>query len=310
MNEFSVPEGEPDRRRVYYLVGPEDGVNMPPERPIEITQLLGILWQRGLLLLCSGFLLAVSAYLVSFVLEPRFSAEVVLSPTEEKTGSSVLGQFGGLATLAGISVGGGKTQEPLAILRSREFARQFIEAHNLLPLLFKGKWDSSKGGWRDPADVPDLRDAVQKFHASVMSVSEDTKSGLVSVRIKWFDANQAADLANALTRQLNADLQLRAVREAERNIAYLKAESETAHVVPLQQSIGRLLETEMQKHMLAKGNPEFAFKIIDAAVPPKRPAWPRPLLLAALGMVGGVVLAAVWVLARNGWGLEGRRERR
>ena len=116
-------------------------------------------------------------------------------------------------------------------------------------------------------------------------------------------------MANALTRQLNADLQLRAVREAERNVAYLKAESDTAHVVPLQQSIGRLLETEMQKHMLAKGNDEFAFKIIDAAVPPKRPAWPRPLLLAALGMLGGVVLAAVWVLARNSWGLEARFER-
>ena len=188
MNEFSVPEGGPDRRRIYYLVAPEDGVNMAPERVIEITKLLGILWQRGLLLLCCGFLLAVSAYLVSFVLEPRFSAEVVLSPTEEKTGSSVLGQFDGLASLAGISVGGGKTQEPLAILKSREFARKFIESHNLLPLLFKGKWDSSKGRWRNPADVPDLRDAVQKFHRSVMSVSEDTKSGLVSVRIAWFDA--------------------------------------------------------------------------------------------------------------------------
>lgn len=297
-SEIPSGDGAPDRNRVYYLVAsPEREVDSAGS--LEIAQLLGVLWRRKAFVLAITILVAAGCYLSSFLMEPRYTSEAVMTPSEEKTGASVLGQLGGLASLAGISVGGAKTQEPLSILKSRDFARRFIEGHKLLPLLFRDKWDSSRGAWRDSSDAPDIRDAVRQFHRSVLSVAEDKKTGLVTVRITWFDAAQSAVLANDMVRELNEDLRQRAVREAERNIAYLKAESTSAQVLPLQQSIGRLLEAEMQKHMLAKGNEEFAFKVVDTAVAPKRPAWPRPLLLAFLGALGGFAIAAVWALGRH-----------
>ena len=47
------------------------------------------------------------------------------------------------------------------------------------------------------------------------------------------------------------------------------------NVVSLQQSIGRVLESEMQRLMLARGNEEFSFRIIDPAKPPKLPSEPK-----------------------------------
>lgn len=42
------------------------------------------------------------------------------------------------------------------------------------------------------------------------------------------------------------------------------------NLVALQQAIGRLLENELQKLVLARGNEEFAFRVIDTAVAPRK----------------------------------------
>jgi LPS O-antigen subunit length determinant protein (WzzB/FepE family) len=61
-------------------------------------------------------------------------------------------------------------------------------------------------------------------------------------------------------------------------------------IVTLQQAIARLLESELQKVMLARGNEEFAFRIIDSAFPPKERVRPQRALLAVLGtLMGGMV---------------------
>jgi uncharacterized protein involved in exopolysaccharide biosynthesis len=65
--------------------------------------------------------------------------------------------------------------------------------------------------------------------------------------------------------------------------------------VTLQQSIGRLLESELQKLMLARGNEEFAFRVIDAASPPKERVRPKRALIAVVGTMLGGMLAVLIV---------------
>jgi len=58
----------------------------------------------------------------------------------------------------------------------------------------------------------------------------------------------------------------------------------------MQESIGRLLETELQKLMLAKGNREFAFKIVDPAFVPKERLRPKRAMIAIIGtLLGGLI---------------------
>ena len=70
----------------------------------------------------------------------------------------------------------------------------------------------------------------------------------------------------------------RALAEAEANVKYLRREFESTSIVALQQSISGLLENEMQKLMLARGNSEYAFRIIDRAEVPRAPSKPRVTL--------------------------------
>lgn len=222
-----------------------------------------------------------------------YRAETLLAPAEESSTPSFGGQLGGLAALAGVSVGGSDSTEAVATLKSREFAREFIQDLNLMPQFFADDWNAEAGEWvvDDLEDVPDIRDAVKKFHDTVLKVNEDLKTGLVTLAIDWTDAETAAEWANLLVRRLNSRLRERSLKEAEANVTYLQAELAKTNVVTLQQSIGRLLESELQKLMLARGNEEFAFRVIDTASAPKIRTRPKRTLIVVLGTMLGILLA-------------------
>lgn len=224
-----------------------------------------------------------------------FRAEVVLAPADQQSYAGgalagLTGGLGGLASLAGISLPSPGPQQPVAVLKSRIFARQFIEDHELMPELLKEV--SSR-------DALDIRDAVRFFDTRVRAVSEDTKTGLVTLSIRWKDAETAAVWANTLAKRLNDRLRQQAEEEAERNVTYLKKEMAATAIVSLQQSLGSILESEMQKLMLARGNEQFAFKVIDEAVAPKRQEAPKRALIVTVAFFGGGFISVVILMVRR-----------
>jgi uncharacterized protein involved in exopolysaccharide biosynthesis len=79
----------------------------------------------------------------------------------------------------------------------------------------------------------------------------------------------------------------------------LQREIAATSVVSLQQSMGRVLEGEMQKLMLARGNEEFAFKVIDRATPPKKRDTPKRALIAIVSLLTGGFLGILVVFLRK-----------
>jgi uncharacterized protein involved in exopolysaccharide biosynthesis len=140
---------------------------------------------------------------------------------------------------------------------------------------------------------------VKAFNTNIRSVTEDKKTGLVTLSIRWKDPETAANWANLLVERLNDRLRNQALAESERNVAYLQREIAASSVVSLQQSMGRVLEGEMQKLMLARGNEEFAFKVIDRAVPPKQRDAPKRTLIVLVSLLAGGFLGILAVFVRK-----------
>jgi uncharacterized protein involved in exopolysaccharide biosynthesis len=218
-----------------------------------------------------------------------YRADVVMVAADQKSMSSALGQLGGLASLAGVSLPSGSNTEPLAVLRSQGFARGFIESRELTKEILEGFGESSSD---------DVRDAVKLFETRVRSVVEEKKAGTVTLSIIWRDPAVAADWANSMIRMLNERQRDKALQEAERNVAYLQKEIANSNVVSLQQSLGRVLEAEMQKLLLARGNHEFAYKVIDPAVAPKDRFSPRRPVIVALSLLIGIIFSLLIVSRR------------
>jgi uncharacterized protein involved in exopolysaccharide biosynthesis len=288
----------PGDERIVYVM-PSDCLVVPPGRSGSLRELTQRLWDGRWTIIGVTLLCALASVAYALMAQEWYRAETVLAPSDEKSMPDLLGSLGGLASLAGVSIGGGGSEEPVAVLRSREFTSKFIEDLSLTTVLFSRKWDAANQRWKpsDPEDWPDTRDAVTYFDRYIRSVSIDKKSGMVTLSIRWTDPNEAADWANKLVERLNARMRERALEESTRNVAYLQAEIARTGVVSLQQSIGRVLEGEMQRLMLAKGNPEFSFRVIDPATPPRRRSEPRRAFIVIATTLLGGAFAVAWVLA-------------
>ena len=202
----------------------------------------------GLMLLCTS-----AATGLAFMTTPKYEARVIASFTEEsKSGgglSALAGQFGGLADMAGISLGGGGNKEAtLAYLKSRAFIDGFLNDNALLPILYSKLWDSEKKTWKvdDPAKVPTPWKAYKLFSDTILAVNFDKKTNLVTLTITWKDRNQAVTWANELIKRANENLRQRTIEETQQSLTYLEKELQKTSVVEVQNTIFRVMETQIE----------------------------------------------------------------
>lgn len=288
------PVGDVEVERLVYVL-PEHSSSGAMDGEVNLRKLWNILWRGKWIIIAVTVVFALGSVGYALTATEWYRSEALLAPAEEKSTTPLGGQLSGLVALAGVSVGGGDSAEALAVLGSREFAREFIEEFGLLPVFFADKWDASRGRWLgdDSEEWPEIRDAIKFFHDNVLKVSQDRKTNFVTLAVEWTDADTATVWADALIRRLNSRLRERALHEAEANVSYLQSELAQTGVVTLQQSIGRLLESELQKLMLARGNEEFAFRIIDSPATPKRRVRPNRPVIAVAGTMFGGILAVI-----------------
>lgn len=281
---------------VYYVQPPETTT----DDEISLLDLWRVLVSYKWLILGMTLLATLTAAAVAFYLPPVYRAEVTLAPVTPEEGgrlSALAGEFGGIASLAGINIGSGgsSADKAIAVLKSRAFTDAFIKDEQLLPVLFSNIWDPQKQTWlvKDKKDAPTLRKAYQVFDGSIRTINQDKKTGLITLAIEWKDPQQAASWANLLVERLNQHERQAAIDEAERSLAYLKTQLGQTSVLEMQQAIFRLIEAETKNIMLAQARDEYAFNIIDPAVVPEMKSKPKRKLIVGLSAMAGLFLGAL-----------------
>ncbi|CAN5355693.1 hypothetical protein BH24PSE2_BH24PSE2_03150 [soil metagenome] len=278
-------------------------VSYPGERDISILDFSRALMRDWWLIAAIVALAAVSSIIVALLLPPRYRAEAVIVEVGEGGGgaAAMLAPLGGLAGLAGLDVaaldrGSGRAR---AILNSRMLVEEFISRNDLLPVIFDEQWDSTTRKWAtDPEDAPTLWLGVRTFVENIRTVREDPAAGVIRVGVDWKDPEAAAEWANGLVALANEIVRTRDLTDAERNLTYLNNQIARTNVVELQQVLYSLIETEMKTMMLANVKDEYAFAVIDPAVPPERRAFPHRAFVVVVGIILGFFIALLVVLLR------------
>jgi uncharacterized protein involved in exopolysaccharide biosynthesis len=279
---------------------------------ISFRDVVELWWQSRLMVIVVTAICTLAAGGVGLVLPKKYEALIVISPVSTTAGSgqggggisSMLSEFGGLASRAGLSVGGdSRKAEFVTVLQSALLTTTYIKNNNLLPVLFYKQWDTQNQRWKPlPADkMPTLWKANELFRKKVCKINTDSKTGIVTMGVTWTDPQLAADWANGLVKMANEYLRNKAITLSDRNIAYLNEQAAKTDLVGARQAISSLLQTEINKQMLARGNEEYAFKVLDPAMPPERPTTPPPLLLVLGGLLGGLMLTTIVVFSRLAW---------
>ena len=278
----------------------------PASGEIGFRELFLEAWIARWWVLSITVLFAVAGIVAGLLIPKQYRAEILIAPTDSPSGGagglgSLASQYGALASLAGISLSGKSSKaEAIAVLQSELITEAYVRDNNLLPVLFFDRWDRGSGTWKssDLQKNPTLWKA-NRYFKSIREVKEDRQSGLVTMRITWRDAVEAAKWANDLVRITNQYLRDKAIKESEQNIAYLNEEASKTNVIEVKAAIYSILKEEVNKQMIARGREEYALKVLDPARPPEVKSSPSVFFLGTAGFGGGLIVSTLFIWRRS-----------
>ena len=294
------------------------------EDEIDLIELWHALWRRKILIILTTLFGAGIAVAIALWLPNIYTSTAKLAPSEEQQGgglSALASQFGGLASLAGVSLGGGtadKSAVAIEIATSRQFMVRFVREHKLeIPLMAITGMNKTSGELITDLDIYDtakqqwVRKVPQgksveptdwelyKEISKTITIAQDKKSGFVTVSADYFSPVIAKQWVDWFIADLNLYMKNRDQIDAERNINYLKQQLEKTSVADMQTVFYQLIEQQTKILMLSEVNPEYVFKTLDPAVVAEEQTKPKRALIAVLGTALGGMLGVLVALIQH-----------
>ena len=291
---------------------------------IDLRELFAVLWKGKLIISAITGIAAVISVFVALSQPNIYTASALLAPAESSGGglTGLMKQYGGLASLAGVSLPrgqeGSRAQLGMELMKSRAFIGNFIERRDILPeLMAVESWERTSGGvlfdaqmydaatktWvRDVEPPQSPQPSAQEAHKAftrILAISQDEKTDYVSVSIEHKSPVIAAQWVTWLVKDVNAAVKAQDVDEASNSIEYLTQQAANTSLADLQAMFFELIQSQTETVMLAEVRPEYVFKTIDPAVVPETKSKPSRALICVLGTLLGGMLGIVIVLIRR-----------
>lgn len=291
---------------------------------IDLRELFSVIWQGKWLIIAITTLFAVASVVYAINQPNIYKSEALLAPAEQEGSgglAGLAGQFGGLASLAGVNLGGGssnKAQLAIEVLKSRQFTSDFIQKHNILPDLMAAKtwdmqtntvvydsemYDAQNNKWLREVEAPfkpepSMQEAFKVF-SKIISASTDKESGMVTVSVEHVSPSVAQQWVSWLIEDINKSMKERDVLEAIKSTDFLTQQLEQTRIADIRAVLYKLVEEQTKTIMFAKVRDEYVFKTIDAALVPEEKFKPKRALICVLGVLLGGMLSVMIVLIRH-----------
>jgi capsular polysaccharide biosynthesis protein len=294
-----------------------------PDDEIDLRELFVTLWSGKWIIIVITFISTLAGVGYALYSPNIYESSVLVAPAQEEGGglNGLASQFGGLANLAGISLGGGSSNQTVIareVLTSRAFLSDFFHSHNMaIPLMAVEGWNKDTGEWLYDRDKynpetdewlmdgdgesyePTDWDMFEAFKEDHFSLSESKDTGLITVRVKHYSPLAASQWAEWLVRDINEHTRKQDVQEAEARIAYLEEKLSETNIAGMQQVFYQLIESETRTVMLANAQQEYVFRTIDPAVVPQEKSDPKRVLIAVIATMFGGMLSIFIVFIRS-----------
>ncbi len=281
---------------------------------VFLREVFSIIWDGKFKIIALTSIFAVASVFYALSIPNQYKATALLAPAQSSVGgiSSASSQMGGLAALAGISVGGGNTSEAeiaQRIMQSWSFIEDFINNNDLSAQVFAvngwnkdldelqiddGLYDVVNKQWvleDDNGQVgpPNSWDMFKKF-SKRLEVSEIKKSNLLSVSIEFYSPFIAKKWVDMYVAAINLHMQNRQVIKTTKNIDYLEAQIQKTSIAEMRKVFYSIMEEQTKNKMLAEATPEYAFVVVSPTMVPEEKSQPaRASICILITLLGGMV---------------------
>jgi len=291
---------------------------------IDLRELFGVLWAGSRKIIAITAVFAFVSVIYALSVSNQYKATVLLAPAQSDSSdlSGALGQLGGLASLAGVDIGGGDSSEAQMaqeIMKSWSFIDVFIAENNISVEVYAAEgWSRGSNELQIDDDIYDAETKTwlvendntgevgppsswvlfQAFSERLV-VSENKKSGLVSVSIEYYSPQIAKQWLDMYVAAINAHMQQRQMEKVTNNINYLQAQIENTSIAEMREVFYTIIAEQTKNKMLAEASPDYAFVAVSPSMVPEEKSQPQRAFICILGTLLGGMLSVMLVLVMH-----------
>ena len=291
---------------------------------IDLRELFGVLWAGSRKIIAITAVFAFVSVIYALSLSDQYKATVLLAPAQSDSSdlSGALGQLGGLASLAGVDIGSGESSEAQMaqeIMKSWSFIDVFIAENNISVEVYAAEgWSRGSNELQIDDDIYDAETktwlvendntgevgppsswVLFEAFSERLVVSENNKSGLVSVSIEYYSPLIAKQWLDMYVAAINAHMQQRQMEKVTNNINYLQAQIEKTSIAEMREVFYTIIAEQTKNKMVAEASPEYAFVAVSPSMVPEVTSQPQRRFIFILGTLLGGMLSVLLVLVMH-----------
>ena len=291
---------------------------------IDLRELFYVLLEGKWIIVSLTAFVSIVGVIYSLLLPNIYESKAMLVPVNSSSGiSGALGSYSGLAGLAGISLpsGGdeGNSAKAIQKISSLSFFENNILTNIHLPDLMAVKswnsktntltfddsiYDTNSNTWiRDYSypqqQIPSAQESFEVFKTEHLSLSEDKKSGFITLAIKHQSPFIAKQWVELVINEVNAFYRQKDKSESEKAVSYLNQQISITGLSEIKQVIAQLLQEETKKLTLIEANQYYVFDYIDPPAVMEKKSEPKRALICILSALLGGMLSVLLVLIRH-----------
>lgn len=290
----------------------------PSEFEIDLSYLVKVLVQKKIHIFVITTLFILGGVITALLLPNKYTAYTIISPRSSEPTSGLsqftarLGQLASSVGVDGFSSNSINSVIAIETLKSRKFLIEFVDMHNLAPILLATKgWDegnqewiydssifnADKGAWNsEEAFVPTSHKKYAAFN-KLLDISKHKDTGFYEISITTESPTTSHLWLTQLIDEINEYMRKRTLLESKKSIEYLTDQIEKSKLTEVKSLFYALLEREIQNQMLANAKQSYVFTVIDPSVVPEQKSSPNRLIIVLgatlAGLLAGVLFAAI-----------------
>ena len=279
--------------------------------------------EKKTIILLTSFI-TVIGLCVSLLLPNIYESKALLVPVSSSNSiAGSLSKYSGLAGLTGISLPseGDESNSTKAVhkIRALSFFENSIMPNIFLPDLMAIKsWDyrnntmiyddgiynQKSNTWvRDFSypykQIPSAQESFIVFIEDHINISEDSKTGFITLSIKHQSPYIAQEWVELLVDEVNFFYREKDKSESEKAIGYLNEQISMTALSEIKLVIAELLQEETQKLTLIEANEFYVFDYIDPPAIMEEKSGPKRALICILSTLLGIFISLCTVLFRH-----------
>ena len=281
-----------------------------------------LIWLKRVQVVLITLMFSLFFIFYSLSIENTYISGSVLKVNSENRSS--LSEYAGLASMAGIELGGGRGEKNSiedieAVLTSKGFVKHLIQFEDVMLNIMAAKsfdvmnqqliYDEKKYNTELKEWVRDI-DFPFKPKPSALEVHEDYLDKIVSIRLEekaqfvYLSVEHvspifAKEFLELIIEELNMIMRQRDLEESSNALKYLKDQISETPQIEIRNTINEMVRTQLQTQMTAKINKDYVLTALDPPYLPLEKSNPKRSLIVIIGTILGFFSSLAWVTFYN-----------